>query len=183
MEKWKEEEPIEAHMVHCAEGFGNLIGHISEHDGTRRSAHACYMIEKYNPQDAKDTAKIIFDNNIQRGIIGWNMPMFWKDKELVDFCHMESQEQHSGFYSGKTEPWMSEEGKEGKKEWHDWYMHSCVAHADDVDLIADLWKLSPNIHANYPSEKRMYMGTDIGAGWHKFKRDTLAELERLERVR
>ena len=25
---------------------------------------------------------------------------------------------------------------------------------------------------NYPSEKRMFMGTDIGEGWHNFKKET-----------
>lgn len=170
--------PIEAHMAFCSQSPGNLIGHISEHDGTRRSIQACYIIEKFNPQNAKDFAKIIYDNNLEKGIIGWNLPMFLENKDLVDFCQLESQK--SDFYSGKTDPWMSAEAKEKKKEWHEWYMHRCVAHADDVDLSADIWKLSPTIMENYPSERKMFMGTDIGQGWHRFKRESLEEMSFLE---
>lgn len=173
----REKKPVEAHMVHCSKGPGNLIEHISEHDGTRRSIQACHIIEKFNPQNAKDFAKIIYDNNIEKGI-SWNLPMFWENKELVNFCQLEAQK--SDFYSGKTEPRMSDEAKEHKKHWHEWYMQRCVVNPDDVDLSADIWKLSPTIMQNYPSEKKMFMGTDIGEGWHTFKKESLEALSVLE---
>ena len=186
-EDWiDKEKPIEAHMKNCIkiDENPNLINHISEHDGIRRSLQACQIIENFNPQNAKDFAKIVHDNNIQKGIIGWNMPMFWDNQQLVDFCHKESQVQHDGYYSGEQDgkygsPENIRDHNKRKKEAHDWYMHSCVAHADDIDLSADVWKLSPIIKENYPSEKKMFMGTDIGQGWHKFKSDVLSELARL----
>lgn len=185
--------PIEAHMKYCSRGFGNLISHISDHDGTRRSAQACYIIEKHNPQNAKDLAKIIHDNNLEGTRIGWEMPIFWKDKELVDFCELGSQK--SGvtgtfYWSGKPPHGYSEEeyekvnpgGMEEIRERHEWYMNRCVAHADNVDLCADIWELSPTVKENYPSTEKMFMGTDIGAGWHDFKREVEKELYKIDRA-
>ena len=97
------EDNLEAHMLHCnpKKRPGNLIGHISEHDGIRRSEQACYIIEKYNPETAKDMAVLLY-GNMQPSFFENKMidyyPMFWENKKLVDFCLKESQENHDGFY-------------------------------------------------------------------------------------
>jgi hypothetical protein len=160
-------------MSEC-DKFGNLINHMSEHDGTRRSAQACFIIKRFNPKSAVDLANVIRENKLEENIIGWHLPMFAESDRLMHFCKKEA-EQHD-FYNGKVTSSMSETEKKRKKDWNEWYVTDCVTHADDVDLCADIWKLSPEINKNYPSVVKMYMGTDIGAGWHKFHGDVQTEL-------
>jgi len=174
---------VEAHMVHCKPSNrpSNLINHINEHDGIRRSEQACYIIEKYNPQDAKDMASILVGNK-QPTTAGNEMhdyyPMFWEDKKLVEFCHNESQTQHNGHFA------------KGKR--YEWYMKSCVGHVDNVDIHADVWNLSPTIKIQYPSvttwrEKtagsHIFINEDSPVeGWHDFKRDSMFYQEKIEKM-
>lgn len=178
IEDWiDKEEPIEEHMMFCSKikEKPNLIDHISEHDGIRRSLQACHIIEKFNPETAKDLADVIMENNLQRNIIGWNLPMFWDNKDLVDFCYKESQTQHDGYYSGKSPNGLYDEKA---IERHNWYMQNCVAHADDVDLCADVWELSPVVQGNYPTKTKMFWGVNIGEGWLSFHADVLNEIRK-----
>lgn len=160
-------------MSEC-DKFGNLINHMSERDGTKRSAQACFIIKRFNPKSAKELADVIRENKLEENIIGWHLPMFGESDKLVHFCKKEA-EKHD-FYNGKTTSSMSETEKQRKKSWNEWYVTDCVTHADDIDLCADIWKLSPEINKNYPSVVKMYMGTDIGAGWHNFHGDVQTEL-------
>lgn len=170
-----------AHMVHCRPDKrpGNLIGHISDHDGTRRSEQACYIIEKYNPENAKDMAAILY-GNIQPILAGNEMhsyyPMFWEDKKLVEFCHRESQTTLDGHFS--------------KGDKYEWYMKSCVGHVDTIDIHADIWRLSPTIKHEYPTTKtwrEKFKNTGIITGiesepfegWFDFREKSISYQEKI----
>lgn len=171
-------------MEHCKniDRKPNLIEHMSIHDGTRRSLQACHIIEQFNPQDSVDMARILKrENTMVLGRLSYRIPLFWDIKRLVLFCGKESRK--SDMYGGwenvpeDRKKSLGEEGRANYDKWHHWYMDRCVSHADGVDLLADIWKLSPVVNRNYPSEKKIYMGTDIGEGWHTFKRETEEMLE------
>ncbi len=162
---------VEAHMVHCQHDKrpGNLIGHISDYDGTRRSEQACYIIEKFNPENAKDMAAILY-GNLQPTVAGNPMhgyyPMLWEDKKLVDFCKKD----------------MRERGKSINDENH-WILKGCVGHIDNIDIYADVWRLSPTLQHRYPTNKtwgdkfkntHIYTGEENEPfeGWHDFKHES-----------
>lgn len=141
-------------MITCDDKFGNLIGHSSEHDGTIRSAKACYIINKYNPKSASDVADILIKNRNKeiKTIEDVEYPMFFEDKKLVEYCE-----------------------KQEKPTW----VNYCVSHVDSVDLSADLWKLSPTLHKKYKKNlviSSPTFGTHHFEGWHKLKRDIAVEL-------
>jgi len=178
------DEYVEAHMVHCqpSKRPSNLINHISEYDGIRRSEQACYIIEKYNPQDAKDMAFILVGNK-QPTTAGNKMhdyyPMFWENKKLVEFCHNESQTSHNGHFA--------------KGENYEWYMKNCVGHVDDTDIHADIWELSPNIKLRYPTtqtigERHKSSSIITGIehepyeGWFDFKRESMYYQDKIKKA-
>ena len=172
------EEDIEHHMIFCHEGFKNLIGHASEEDGLKRSAKACYIIKHFNPQNAKDMATVLVTQlNRREGYY----PMFFEDRDLVNFCHVRAMEWADRY---RTEYGGEEHIKKMEKraqEEYEWYMRDCVGHIDAIDIHADVWKLSPIINAQYPSEERMFGGVNIGEGWHNFKKESMMEAERLRK--
>ena len=181
---------IEANMVHCQHDKrpGNLIEHISDYDGTRRSEQACYIIEKFNPENAKDMAAIVY-GNLQSTVAGNPMhdyyPMLWEDKKLVDFCYNESQKSENHHWSGKQDAkyggaqFIKDTNKK-KMEDHLIFMKSCVGHIDTIDIYADVWELSPTLQHRYPTNKTWgdkFKNTHIHTGeenepfegWHDFK--------------
>jgi hypothetical protein len=110
------------------DGFGNLINHSSNLDGTKRSAKACYIINTFNPKNAKELGEIISKNSnpSSESIYLIGIPMFFNDERLVKFCEKNS-----------TKPWIN----------------NCVSSTDSIDLPADMCKLSPLFAKKYPGEK------------------------------
>jgi len=136
----------------------NKIKHFSEWDGTRRTYRAEYILKRYNPKTAKEIAKILYEGMNQecKTIYDVQYPMFLKDKNLVKYVT---------------------ESRPESPDWHNYY----ITHVDMVDINADLWKLSPTLRKRYPSKKKMFMGTDIGAGWHNQMKDVSKEISRLRK--
>ncbi len=171
-------DDIEAHMVNCnpKDRPSNLINHISEHDGTRRSEQACYLIEKFNPETAKDMAFIMYGNE-QPTVAGNKMidyyPMFWEDKKLVDFCRTYAEEKYPKEKDDK--PFSG-----SNRSMREWVIKTCVGGVDKIDIYADVWRLSPNIKQEYPTKEKWKDrfkdsrivtgdGDKPFEGWHDFK--------------
>ncbi|MBD3245116.1 MAG: hypothetical protein GF335_03935 [Candidatus Moranbacteria bacterium] len=112
----------------CDDNFGNLIKHISDEDGTLRSAKACYIIKEFNPDNATELAEIIL-NNINRNsdtIYHARVPMFYNNKKLVKYVE-----------SFTASRWIN---------YH-------ITKLDTIDLPADMCKLSPKFKKRYPGDK------------------------------
>jgi len=142
--------------INSCEEFGNLINHSSIHDGTVRSAKACFMINKFNPKSAEEVANILKKNKKDiKTIYEKEYPMFFEDKKLVNYC----KEYHKG-----------------KEEW----VNYCVSHIDMVDISADLWELSPILKEKYKEPliiESPTFGKGVFEGWHRLKKDVEKELE------
>ena len=112
------------------DSFGNLINHSSEEDGIKRSAKACYIIKTFDPQTADELKEILKDNNNYASKWIWHIsyPMFFNDKQLVDYC---------------------KKIKISNSAW----LNYCVTKLDMIDLGADMSKLSPALSKKYGGEK------------------------------
>jgi len=169
-----EMKPLLAHMKYCnpKNRPSNLINHSSDYDGIIRSEKACYIIEKFNPQNAAEIAMILDGN--RQWVTGdnrmvWYYPMFWEDKKLVKFC--EDYAKKHGYDEG--------------------FIKGCVGYIDDVDISADIWELSPTIRVQYPTvstfhekfkNSRIILGGDVPyEGWHELKKDIMSNSEMLRK--
>src|SRR4029079_6846333 len=135
----------------------NKIGHISDWDGTLRSYKALYAIQRFNPRNAGDIARIwIEERNSPVDMYQVEFPMFLEVPELEDFVQ-------SNFSNDDLE---------------DRYFNYYITHWDLTDSVHDMWKLSPVLKLNYPGHTQMFNGVNIGAGWHEILASVRKSLDR-----
>ncbi|MDO8659659.1 MAG: hypothetical protein Q7K54_03595 [Candidatus Parcubacteria bacterium] len=132
--------------------LNNKVKHISNWDGSLKTYKTEYILRKFKPKTAKRIASILRDNYNKKSktIYDKEFPMFYNSPRLVKLVKM---------------------AKKDSPAWWNYY----ITHLDFVDLASSIWKLSPHFQKLYPSKKQMYMGTDIGGGWHNLLKDIRKE--------
>jgi len=137
-------------------GAYNLIGHVSDWDGTLRSYKAMYALARFNPRSAGQIARIFFEEmNRYAHMDQVESPMFLENEGLVNFVRQnldaDAIDRAGNYY---------------------------VTHWDGQDAIADMWKLSPELQAAYPTHDKWFQGVNIGKGWQDLLHQVQTILER-----
>jgi hypothetical protein len=134
----------------------NLIKHVSDWDGTLRSHKAMYALNRFHPISAGQIARIWIEerNHPLKNVEDVQFPMFLENADLVRF--------------------VGENISQDDAQWLNWY----VTRWDLTDSVADMWKLSPELQAAYPTEDEWYQGVNIGMGWQDLLRGVRTVLER-----
>lgn len=125
------------------EGANNLIGHVSDWDGTLRTYKAMTAIERFHPRSAGQIAQIFLEEqNPLAGMHEVEFPMFLENTALYNFVigNMDRLAlDRAGTYF--------------------------VTHWNLTDAVADMWKLSPELQKAFPSTDHWFSGVNIGEGW------------------
>jgi hypothetical protein len=102
--------------------------------------------------------------------------MFWEDEKLVDFCRTYAEEK----YPKEKDDELFNRSNRSMREW---VIKTCVGSIDEIDIHADVWKLSPNIKQEYPTKEKWKdrfkdsgiitgHGDEPFKGWHDFKSES-----------
>jgi hypothetical protein len=143
------DEPIRAH---------NLIGHVSDWDGTLRSYKAMTAIERFHPRGAGQIAQIFFEEKIPHAQMDdVEFPMFSENQALEDFV-------------------IDNMDRLGYERAGNYF----ISHWSLTDAVHDLWMLSPDLQRAYPTTNRWFSGVNIGEGWQDLLRDVQTIIRRAE---
>lgn len=129
-----QDEPVRAH---------NLIGHVSDWEGSLRSYKAETAIERFHPHGAGQIAQIFLEEqNPLASMSEVQFPMFLENEALFNFV-MENLDREAIDRAGTY----------------------FVTHWDLAVAVADMWRLSPELKAAFPSKNRWISGINLGEGW------------------
>lgn len=127
----------------------NLIGHAYYWDGTLRSYKAVEALKRFHPKTACDVARIWMEQQADwKMIYDVQFPMFLENKDLVEFVKTNTSSEDN---------W---------EKFQNYY----ITHWDLTDSVADMWKLSPELQAAYPTVDQYFNGVNMGQGWHELLR-------------
>lgn len=136
-------------------GAYNLINHVSDWDGSLRSFKAMYALKRFHPLSAGQIARIWMEERFPlKEIEDVEFPMFLENPDLVKFVLANLSPEDS--------------------KWVNWY----ITRWDMTDSVADMWKLSPELQAAYPTHDRWFQGVNIGKGWQDLLQQVQTILER-----
>lgn len=121
----------------------NLINHPSAWDGTLRSYKAMHALNRFHPDSAGKIARIFMEErNHNARMDDVEFPMFLEIPELEDFVI-----------------------QNGDKLGYERYVNYFITHWTLTDAVHDMWKLSPDLQAAYPTTERWFNGINLGEGW------------------
>jgi hypothetical protein len=133
----------------------NAIDHVSAWDGTLRTHKALYALRRYHPNSAGEIARIwLEERNPLKNVEDVEFPMFLENPDLVGFVEANLPLDDA--------------------KWKNWH----ITRWDLTDSVADMWKLSPELQAAYPTVDEWFQGVNIGKGWQELLRQVRTILDR-----